>query len=272
MKNLLTIVTLLFSLSLIGQDRPRDEGPIIIVNRTTTGSSSNPVYECKQDSSVVIDGSIYLPTPLPNGTIFSTSSKLVRPSGLTLDEFDDRVKPSGLTLGEFDDSVRYNECNGYKYDFKIYLQYKGDLPCDKDVYIEASFQLLINGKCIYEYLDDIGYSECYSGECKPITVKALLCEDCQQITNGESELGNRSLKNYTNSIRPNPFTNNIYIDSSQEVDQVQIFDISGSLVKDKPMFSRRNGTVNTDDLDSGVYILKLNYLNGSNESFMMIKQ
>jgi len=237
---------------------PGGEGPIIIIEKTTVGDSGDETFEvCHENGSFLFSASIYLPVPLPSITRFNAGSR--------------NLMVSRLTPGEFGSNDIYNECSKYKYDFSVYLRYPGEIPCGNSVIITIPFFYSINGRCLNDHFDSIGFPKCFPGDCYTHIMKIRLCSTpCD--SDDESELEKRSILRNSNSIWPNPFTNSISFDSSEEVNLLELFDISGRLIITTSISSTNNRIIRTEDINSGVYILKLTYLNGLSKSFRMIKK
>jgi hypothetical protein len=84
---------------------------------------------------------------------------------------------------------------------------------------------------------------------------------------------NLNLKDFTSKkskIYPNPFTNQIQIDTEKPIQQLQLFDLSGNLIQTKTNLKDLNAQLGI--LNSGVYILMISYENNSKETFKIIKK
>jgi hypothetical protein len=71
-------------------------------------------------------------------------------------------------------------------------------------------------------------------------------------------------------IYPNPFTNQIQIDTEKQIKQLQIFDLTGNLIQTKSNLDELNAQLS--GLKSGVYILTISYENNSKDTFKIMKK
>lgn len=63
-------------------------------------------------------------------------------------------------------------------------------------------------------------------------------------------------------IYPNPFSNLVSIRSSALINQVQLFDVTGTLAKSVSSVETYTIELNTEELGSGIYFVKMNSVNG----------
>jgi predicted esterase len=75
----------------------------------------------------------------------------------------------------------------------------------------------------------------------------------------------KGIENQSISVYPNPVKNTLYVQSSSEVEQITIYDISGRLLKQSTNPSQE---INVSDLANGVYIVKVK--TGKGESMQKI--
>ncbi|MGM0636258.1 MAG: fibronectin type III domain-containing protein [Bacteroidota bacterium] len=72
------------------------------------------------------------------------------------------------------------------------------------------------------------------------------------------------------SYYPNPVENQLNIQSANEVEQIQVYNMAGQLIKtERP--SSLNSSIDLSDLQVGTYLMKVT-INGSNETFRVIKK
>jgi hypothetical protein len=71
-------------------------------------------------------------------------------------------------------------------------------------------------------------------------------------------------------VYPNPFTHQIQIDTNTQIQQLQLFDLTGNLIQTKSDLNELN--VHLGGLKSGVYILTISYKNNTKESHKIIKK
>jgi glycosidase len=72
-------------------------------------------------------------------------------------------------------------------------------------------------------------------------------------------------ENYSQSmlnLYPNPVKDNVMIDSEEAILEVSIFDVYGKVVTNLPVASQRQVQVKTENLPSGLYILRINLAGG----------
>ena len=116
---------------------------------------------------------------------------------------------------------------------------------------QGNYQLLVDGVEIYNG-DDIGdsYEYCF-GVSNPTGIKDAL---------NEIDL----------SIFPNPTTSGFTIQTSEEIQQVQLYDILGALVYDHAVFGNQL-FVNTEDLAKGFFVVKVFTNNGTGIDRVLVK-
>ncbi len=64
-------------------------------------------------------------------------------------------------------------------------------------------------------------------------------------------------------VYPNPFTNNVSVRSSAVISQVDLFDVTGTLVKTISSIESNTVELNTEELSAGIYFVKMNSVNGT---------
>lgn len=95
--------------------------------------------------------------------------------------------------------------------------------------------------------------------------KVLLLDNIKWTS--QNSLGTNETSVNKNGVYPNPVSSTLYIDSKLEVQSAQIFDLNGKLVKVSDEKS-----IPVQDLMNGVYILKMNFKNGTSETQKFIKK
>lgn len=80
----------------------------------------------------------------------------------------------------------------------------------------------------------------------------------------------KNIKSANLKISPNPFTNNIQINSEENFKRLLICQMTGAVIKTE-LVNGPYASLSTDDLISGVYILKVQYENGTISSEKIIK-
>ncbi|NOQ25170.1 MAG: family 16 glycosylhydrolase [Bacteroidales bacterium] len=76
-------------------------------------------------------------------------------------------------------------------------------------------------------------------------------------------------KIYINSIYPNPFTNNLFINSDNNIESIEVFDITGNTVYKNTIVNSVN--ISTSDWKPGVFFIKINTKNKKNYTVKMLK-
>lgn len=73
------------------------------------------------------------------------------------------------------------------------------------------------------------------------------------------------------SIYPNPFNENLYVDSKRELLTIQIFSTNGILILEKMILNRRE-KLDLQSLKAGIYLLRVTSQYGQSQSFKIIKE
>ncbi|MCF8349230.1 MAG: T9SS type A sorting domain-containing protein [Bacteroidales bacterium] len=73
------------------------------------------------------------------------------------------------------------------------------------------------------------------------------------------------------NLYPNPVKDNVMIDSEEAILEVSIFDVYGKVVTNLPVASQRQVQVKTENLPSGLYILRINLAGGEVIAHKFIK-
>lgn len=108
----------------------------------------------------------------------------------------------------------------------------------------------------------------YSGSFEATSVQAKTTRP--QITLNGLTLGTKEQKMAnTVSVYPNPVKNNLYLNSEGNTVTANIYNLTGQLVKSPKIEENK---IQTEDLSSGVYLIKLNMEDGSTATLKFIKE
>lgn len=84
----------------------------------------------------------------------------------------------------------------------------------------------------------------------------------------KENLGVNDLDDADFSFYPNPVKDELNISTKNEVKNISVYNLSGQLVMNSKSNSKK---LNTNSLSSGVYIVKVKFTNGKNETFKILK-
>lgn len=87
----------------------------------------------------------------------------------------------------------------------------------------------------------------------------------------ETDIQSVNGKDNVISIYPNPVLNNININSEFGIERIQIFNMSGDLVKESVLGGVNQTNVNVENLTSGIYMVHVLCSNGNVETQKMVK-
>ena len=87
----------------------------------------------------------------------------------------------------------------------------------------------------------------------------------------ETDIQSVNGKDNVISIYPNPVLNNININSEFGIERIQIFNMSGNLVKESVLGGVNQTNVNVENLTSGIYMVHILCSNGNVETQKMVK-
>ncbi len=73
-------------------------------------------------------------------------------------------------------------------------------------------------------------------------------------------------------IYPNPVTDRILISSSEIITAIQVYNFSGIEISEKQQIGSKQTEIGVQNLSSGIYLLKVNFKDGSQNSYKIIKQ
>lgn len=71
-------------------------------------------------------------------------------------------------------------------------------------------------------------------------------------------------------VFPNPFLNNLTIESDQEIEQLTVFSVTGEMVRSEAVNSNYQ-IIDLSTVESGYYLLKIDYANGSSSTKSLVK-
>lgn len=134
-----------------------------------------------------------------------------------------------------------------------------------------NIQGLTNVKTFHMIAQDEFEFEIYEGigsSFGPITMSFMY--DAGWELNFYGILSNKEFNLASTKVYPNPFTNQIQIDSAKNIKQLQIFDLTGKLIQSKTSLNELNAQL--PGLNSGVYILTITYQNNTKESVKLMKK
>lgn len=76
--------------------------------------------------------------------------------------------------------------------------------------------------------------------------------------------------NNKGKIYPNPFSNQIYISSDEQINFIKVYSILGNLVFD--LYQPKNKSFDLSFLEGGIYFFEINYVNSKREMFKILKK
>ncbi len=91
-----------------------------------------------------------------------------------------------------------------------------------------------------------------------------------QLTDFGQNLSTTEINSSKSTVYPNPFTNQIQIDSEKPIQHLELFDVNGKLILSKKSISELNSNLN--QLQKGMYILQITYPNQQKETIKLIKK
>lgn len=94
--------------------------------------------------------------------------------------------------------------------------------------------------------------------------------ECDDLITDTEEVGNENSKRI--DVFPNPFKNNLYIDSEDGVKQYELYDMNGKLIKEKQLNGTdQNIVIPMDDIIIGQYVLLVYLENGEVLTELIVK-
>ena len=90
------------------------------------------------------------------------------------------------------------------------------------------------------------------------------------LSNFGQNLSTMEVHSSKSKVYPNPFTNQIQIDSEKPIQNLELFDVNGKLILSKKSISELNSNLN--QLQKGIYILQITYPNQQKENIKLIKK
>lgn len=97
----------------------------------------------------------------------------------------------------------------------------------------------------------------------------LTCADTVEFTIAAKTTSLNETILYNFNVYPNPATKTLSIESNTDIDAIQIFSLSGVLVKNAVL---TNNTITVDDLTSGIYLIKVTDNKGYTLTRKFVKQ
>lgn len=93
--------------------------------------------------------------------------------------------------------------------------------------------------------------------------------EATEFIGGDAQLNNQSFDSKTTSIYPNPFQNELKIETDKTISNYEVVDISGKTIVNSNTKTEFDNSIL--QLNNGMYILQLNYEDGSNSAHKIIK-
>ena len=253
MKNLFTLLALFFTVSLFSQQ-------IRIVRSTTGGTGGNGCYVTGDKLGTY---ELTSPYQIPSGiNIHSGSATSI------IRNFRELGRETG------------GQCSPYIYRFELLL---GSDVCTVSNNNYAEFNLYVGNLCLADYIAQLPPFQippCFNNRCLnnglPYLVNVNPCTGCH-LNRGKKKLGSLSVneKSPDNTIPvwPNPFSEQLNFSASNDLEMVQLFDISGRLIDLIRITNEEDvKTVNTSNLESGMYVLSMHFIDGSSKVQKIIKE
>ncbi len=117
---------------------------------------------------------------------------------------------------------------------------------NNEIHYTPAIGLVATDSLVYRVYDALGASD-----------TAVVYINVTGVT-GLDEIADVAVK-----VFPNPFSNNISIRSSAVINQVDLFDVTGILVKTISAIESNTLELNTEELSLGIYFVKMSSLNGT---------
>ena len=105
------------------------------------------------------------------------------------------------------------------------------------------------------------YKVDYLGAIAEGTITAIGRNETKEITFSLVGIENQTIENKIN-LYPNPSTKNITVESTSKIDYIQIYNLSGKMVKSVSI-KERTATIKVSDLSPGVYLISITNKNGT---------
>ncbi len=102
-----------------------------------------------------------------------------------------------------------------------------------------------------------------------VPANSILLDNIQYDLTTSLGTSNVSAQENTVSVYPNPFTDTVNISDAKDLKSVSVIDMSGRLVK---TIANPGRQINLSELKAGLYILKLDYQDGTSKSVKAIKK
>ena len=118
------------------------------------------------------------------------------------------------------------------------------------------------------------YYRIRSSNCNLLNLKTALdiytsVIEATEFIGGDAQLNNQSFDNKTISIYPNPFQNELQIETNKTISSYVVVDISGKTILNSTTKMEFNTSLS--QLKNGLYFLQLNYDDNTNSSHKIIK-
>ncbi len=148
---------------------------------------------------------------------------------------------------------------------------------------EAFVGLFVGNECLYDYSlrNNLGLfnSSCISSSCNingGLTKFNLkVCCNVIPISNPDTPsnpFGGKRFNNSETIVTPNPFTNVIEINSDNSIHSLRLLNLNGQSVADFVNINEDYTGITTSNLIAGIYLLVIEYSDGSTDIQKLVKR
>jgi Zn-dependent metalloprotease len=143
----------------------------------------------------------------------------------------------------------------------IYEEKEGDLK-----HFDLTLPKKFKGEVTFKIYTSIGFIEPQIDNLK--TDDFILLDNIQFSTNTVAT--NDDLAQETITIVPNPSSDNVTIQANQPIETILLYDLNGRIIK-KETPSKLSTNLDISTLNTGIYVLKINFANGNSMSKKVVK-